>query len=260
LSEIPWLLEELDTRIACFDRVTHGTIGRRRTGDIMTVIDFDAAEIARIVRKMLLRWVQTVAENAIGCKPTGLHTRATPDFARWLAANIRHIARMPFAGKLYDDIDRIVGAGNTKGQLLQAINPHEHHLVGPCPTIVGRNHDGTPRQCGHMLFADTYDKTTLCPRCRHDIDVEQTRRASAAARDLHTRDSLLEVLTNIDEPITAAQLNHWIGARRLRPAGYHHDGTILESRIHPNDEPVYSLSRARRVRRRDQQHLTNAQS
>lgn len=255
LDEIPWLIEELDARIQKLDRISLGTIGRNRRPDELNVMDFDAAETAREVRKLLLKWVKDIGVRALGRPPSAISTATTPDLARWLRANVNHIARDKQAGKLYSDINRLVGTSQKGGQLVTAINPTEQHAAGPCPTIVGKNRDGSPRQCGEMLFADTYDRTTTCPKCGQDIDVEKNRIRANAERDLHTKPDIVEVLTNIDEPVTTEQLELWIVARRLRPRGYLHDGAIVEFRITDKDEPVYSVERARKLRRRDH-HLT----
>ncbi len=255
LDQIPWLLKELDNRIQKLDRLSVGTIGRNRRPDTLDAIDFDAIEVARTIRKTLLHWVETIATRATGRPPTALNTASTADLARWLSANITHIARINLNHRgrhqLYDDITHIAGTPEQAGQLHHAINPTEHHLVGPCPTPIGRNHDGTPRECGRTLYADTYDKTTTCPDCHHTIDVETNRLRAAGQRDLHTRTNLIDVLATIDEPVEPTRVDQWINARRLRPGGYQHDQTIIEFKIHPNDEPVYSLDRARKLRRRD---------
>lgn len=255
LDTLPWLLDELDNRIRKLDRIAAGTIGRNRRPYEMTPIDFDACELARTTRATLLQWVETVAQRHTGRQPPALQSVHTKHLAQWLTANVSAIARLDLNHKgrhrLYDDITRIAGTPDHPGQLHRAINPTEHHLVGPCPTPTGRTPNGTPTQCGHTLYADTYDRTVTCPTCHHNIDVEHTRLQAAATRDLHTRTALLDILTTINEPITSHQLDRWIGARRLRPAGYHHDNTITEYRIHPADEPVYSLERARKLRRRD---------
>lgn len=252
LDQIPWLLDELDNRIQKLDRTTIGTIGRSRRPDELTVIDFDAVDLARDIRKKLLKWVTDVAERHTGRRPPALHTATTPDLARWLATNTHAITRLPLAGDLYHDINHIVGTNQQGGQLVRAINPTAHHLVGPCPTITGRDHNGHPRQCGHTLFADTYDRTVTCPTCQQEIDVERTRLTTAQARDHHTRNDLLDLLANIDEPVTGDQLDRWITARRLRPTGWlHSNNTITEYRLDPHAEPVYSLERARKLRRRD---------
>ena len=260
LSQIPWLLDELDTRIQKLDRINIGTIGRSRRPDELTVIDFDALDIARDIRKKLLKWVTQIAQHHTGRQPAALHTVTTPDLARWLATNTHAIARTTHAGNLYRDINHIVGTNQQGGQLITAINPTEKHFAGPCPTITGRDRDGQPRQCGNTLYADTYDRTVTCPECNQDIDVEHNRRRAAATRDLHTHTDLLDVLANIDEPVNPDHLNAWIRARRLRPAGYLHpdDHTITEFRINPAAEPVYSLDRARKLRRRDHNLRTRA--
>lgn len=254
LSQLPWLLDELDNRIQQLDRLPHATIGRNRRSNELNIIDFDAAETARNTRKTLLHWVQTITQRHTGRTPPALHTVATKNLARWLHTNTHPIAQLDSAGHLYHDIAKLVGTDHQRhGQLIAAINPHERHLVGPCPTITGRDHNGHPHQCQQTLFADTYDQTTTCPTCHHTINVEQTRRKAAADRDLHTRTDLLELLANIDEPTTTDRLNAWIRARRLRPAGYLHNHHITQHRTHPNAEPVYSLTRARKIRHREHQ-------
>jgi uncharacterized Zn finger protein (UPF0148 family) len=265
LDQLPWLLDELDNRIARLDRITAGTIGRNRRPDEMNPIDFDAIELARTIRKKLLHWVETIATRAAGRPPNALTTVATADLARWLNHNISHIARLDLATKgrhpLYDDITRMVGTSDQRtGTLVRAINPEERHLVGPCPTITGRNPDGTPRQCQTNLFADTYDQTVDCPHCQQTVNVETTRLQAAADRDLHTRNSLLDVLNAIDEPINPNQLDRWIKYRRLQRKGWLQDGTATEYQLTERAEPLYSVDQARKLRRRDQRitHRTAA--
>ena len=255
LEQLDWLLTELDNRIQ--KRATGpATIGTSRgRPDHLNPIDFDAADLAHTTRQTLTHWVTTIATHHTGRTPPALTTVTSRHLAAWLHANTHHIARHPHAGHLHRAITQLVGTDHQpSGQLVRAINHTERHLVGECPTITGRTPNGTPRQCAHTLYADTYDRTTTCPNCHHTIDVETTRLRTAANRDLHTTPALLELLANIDEPITAHQLHTWTTTRRLRPAGYLHDDTIIEFRIHPHDQPVYSLDRTRRLRRRDNNH------
>lgn len=253
LDQIPWLLQQLDDRIQKLDRVTLGTIGRNRgQDDTRDVIDFAAAEKSRKVRKMLLRWVVDIVEHHTGRIPPGLATVATPDLARWLKANITAISEHPHAGALYTAIAKLVGPDtNRTGTLVTAINPTQRHLVGPCPTPTGRDHKGHPTYCGHILYADTYDRTVTCPDCEHDIDIESTRRRAAAERDFHTETQLLEVLANCGEPVEPETLEAWIKAKRLRPAGRLHNGLIVPTHTHDQDPYVYSVKRARKLRERD---------
>ncbi|MGE2714210.1 DUF1922 domain-containing protein [Mycolicibacterium litorale] len=252
LDQIPWLLDELDARIQKVDRVNIGTIGRTRRQDSLDVMDFDAAEESRQVRKLLLRWVIRVVEHHTGRIPPGLATVSTANLARWLHVNITAITRLDTAGQLYRDIRQLVGTDTARtGTLVTAINPTQRHLVGPCPTVTGRDRQGQPTHCGHILYADTYDRTVTCPDCRRDIDIEKTRRAAAAERDYQTEQQLLEVLANCGEPIDPDTLTAWIKARRLRPAGRLHNGTIVPTHTHDNAPYVYSVKRARKLRARD---------
>jgi uncharacterized Zn finger protein (UPF0148 family) len=273
IAQIPWLLHELDARIQRLDRTNLGTIGRNRRPDELNVMDFDAAETARHTEQTIRDLVTTI--NGPG-HPIRLQCTVTHDYIGplrpawrrlpygyrptlielidWLTRRVDIIARHKKAGHIYRELNKLVGSDQQGGQLVTAINPTEHHLVGPCPTITGRHHNGTPRQCGHTLFADTYDRTVTCPTCQQNIDVETTRRRAAETRDLQTKTELIDILTNIDEPVEETRINQWIKARRLRSHGYLHDGTITAFEIDPdNDQPVYSVERARKLRRRDQQ-------
>lgn len=252
LDQIPWLLEELDNRIQQLDRINLGTIGRNRRPDQLNPIDFDACETARNIRALLQQWVETVAQRHTGRTPPALRTVHTIELARWLTANINAIARQPFAGQLHRDITKLTGTQQKPGTLHRAINPTEHHLAGPCPTITGRNHNGTPRTCNTMLFADTYDVIVTCPECRQDINVEDNRRKAAAERDLHTKNEIHDMLTTINEPITTDQLNHWIKWRRLKRQAWLEAGIPTEYRLTEHAEPLYSIDQARKLRRRDQ--------
>jgi uncharacterized Zn finger protein (UPF0148 family) len=256
LNQLPWLIDELDNRIQQLDRITLGTIRRQRRPAELNVIDFDAAETAHKVRKTLLHWVTTIAERHTGRPPAALSTTSTKNLARWLEANTDAIARLSLTHKgrhrLYDDIAHLVGTPDHKGQLLNAINPHEQHFAGTCPTIRG-HHGNEPIECGTMLYADVDETTVTCPTCRKPIDVEHNRMATAKARDLRTRNDILEVLADIDETITEQQLDRWITAKRLRIRGYFHNGTITDTRTNKLSQPLYSVAKARKLRRRDEQ-------
>lgn len=258
LEQVPWLLDELDARIQKLDRVNTGTIGRTRSQDSLDVMDFAASEKARKVRKMLLHWVIDVVQHHTGRTPPALSTVSTPDLARWLHVNSAAIAQLPEADQLYHDIHTLVGADTKRtGTLVTAINPTQRHLVGPCPTRTGRDHQGHPTHCGHILYADTYDQTVTCPDCGHDIDVEKTRRAAAAERDYHTADQIIEVMANCGEPVDPDTLHAWIKAKRLRPAGRLHNGAIVPTHTHDDKPYVYSVKRARKLRARDQRSRRN---
>jgi hypothetical protein len=258
LHQLTWLIGELDARIQNLDRINIGTIGRNRRPNELNVMDFDAAETARKLRKTLTQWVTTITERHTGRRPPGLSTVTTQNLARWLYVNVHAIARLDLAVKgrhpLYDDIARLVGNPTDPqgGQLVKALNRHEKHFAGTCPTI--RAYDGNePIECATMLYADIDQTTITCPTCKQPIDVERNRRRAASNRDLLPREELLEVLTNIDEPVTPEQLDRWITAKRLRVRGYLHDGELVRFRINEHSIAVYSVARARKLRRRDEQ-------
>ena len=102
-----------------------------------------------------------------------------------------------------------------------------------------------------ILHAETGEPTTTCPTCQQTIDVERNQRRARQDRDLLTKPQILETLTNIDEPVTEAQLDQWIRAKRLRIRGWLQDGKFVRFRINANSHAVYSLARARKLRRRD---------
>lgn len=107
-----------------------------------------------------------------------------------------------------------------------------------------------------MLYADVDDRTTTCPECGESVDVEKNQDQTAKSRDLRTTTEILELLTNIDEPIDPDTLDQWIKAKRLRTMGWRHDGTLVKTRVNEHSEALYSLKRARKLRRRDQQIVT----
>lgn len=254
LDRVPELLAELDARIQKLDRIPHGTIGRTRRASDLNVMDFDAVETARNTRKLLRRWVETVAEQHTGRRPPGLDTIATRDLARWLQVNVEAIARLDCAGDIFNDINRLVGSGDKGGQLVTAIDRRERSFAGPCPTITGYD-DGYPVECGTALFAEVGERTVDCPECGEEIVVETNRAKALTARDLMTTATLLNMLDNVGEPIEADQLERWITSRRLRAVGYLHRGVFTKTRVREGDPAVYSFERARKLRRRDD-HLT----
>lgn len=248
LSQIPWLLHELDNRIQKLDRISIGTIGRSRRPDELTVIDFDAVDIARDIRKTLLKWVTNVAQHHAGRGIPALTTVATPDLARWLAANTAAIARLSLAGGLYTAIDHIVGTNQQGGQLIDAINRQDRTYYGPCNTITGRDHKGQPRSCGQDLYGPRESIEITCPRCKATHDPRKQLTTTINTRDLVTETQLLETLTTMGEPISRVQLYTWIRNGQLTPRGWVHNGRIVPYKVRHKDPRVFSLSQARQLR------------
>ncbi|MCP3811101.1 DUF1922 domain-containing protein [Mycobacteriaceae bacterium Msp059] len=251
LARVPELLDDLDARIQKLDRVPHGTIGRTRGASDLNVMDFDAVETARDTRKMLRSWVETVAERHTGRRPPGLETIATADLARWLQVNVDAIARLDCAGKIFRDINTLVGSGDKGGDLVRAIDRRERHFAGPCPTITGHDGGGHAIECGEVLYAQVGDRTVDCPECGEEIDVAKNQRRALASRDLMTEPTLLEALDNAGEPMEPTLLTRWIAIKRLRPRGYLHQGQFVKTRVQEADRALYSFDTARRLLRRD---------
>ncbi|ORA23417.1 DUF1922 domain-containing protein [Mycobacterium aquaticum] len=251
LDRVPELLDDLDARIQKLDRVPHGTIGRIRSASDLNVMDFDAAETARDTRKLLRRWVETIAERHTGRRPPGLDTIATRDLARWLQVNIEAIARLDCAGNIFDDVNKLVGSGDKGGQLVCAIDRRERHFIGPCSTITGHDNAGHPIECSEILYAQVGDRTVDCPACGQEIDVAANQRRALASRDLMTEPTLLEALDNAGEPMKPETLTRWIAIKRLRPRGYLHQGQFVKTRVQETDRALYSFDTARRLLRRD---------
>lgn len=248
LQQVPWLLEELDARIQNLDRISVGTVGRSRRPDELSVIDFDAADLARAIRKTLLKWVTQVAQRHTGRQPTALHTVTTPDLARWLATNTHAIARTALAGALYRDINHIVGTNQQGGQLVDAINRQDRTYYGPCTTTIGRDHKGQPRPCGHDLYAPRESIEITCPRCKTTHDPRRQLTSTINTRDLVTETQLLETLDTMDEPVSRVQLYAWIRSGALTPRGWVHAGRIVPYKVQRKDPRVFSLSQARELR------------
>ncbi|SHY98595.1 Uncharacterised protein [Mycobacteroides abscessus subsp. abscessus] len=254
LDQVPALLDELDARIQKLDRVPHGTIGRTRGPSDLNVMDFDAVETARETRKMLRSWVETVAEQHSGRRPPGLDTVETRSFARWLQVNAEAIARLEIAGKIYDDIKKLVGSDQRGGQLVRAIDRRERHFAGACPTITGWDAHGHVIECGEILYDEYGDRTIDCPTCGQEIDVKRNQVKALATRDLMPSDALLEALENAGETIEAEQIERWIAIKRLRPRGYMHQGKFVKTRVQEADNALYSFEAARRILRKDNRH------
>ncbi|WP_078344521.1 DUF1922 domain-containing protein [Mycobacteroides chelonae] len=251
LDQVPELLDELDSRIQKLDRVPHGTIGRTRGPSDLNVMDFDAAETARNTRKMLRRWVETVALQHSGRRPPGLDTVETRSFARWLQVNVQAIARLDLAGDVYRDIKALVGSGDKGGKLVQAIDRRERHFAGPCPTIKGWDDAGRIVECGNILYAEFGDRAIDCPVCGEEIDVKRNQVRALASRDLMPADTLLEALQNAGETVELDHIERWIAIKRLRPRGYMHQGKFTKARVQEADNALYSFETARRLLRKD---------
>lgn len=274
IDQLPWLLDELDNRIQKLDRIPHGTIGRSRRPDELSVIDFDAAETARKAHKAIRDMVTTInGPGPIHLQATVSHDFIGPlrpawrrlpadyqprtiELIDWLMRRVDTIARHQRAGHVYRELNRLVGTDHRGGQLVTAINRNERHFAGPCPTVTGRDHRGKPIECGRILYADINDRTVTCPACKCDVDVQRNRLKAAVDRDLLTEPKMLEVLTNIGEPVSRVKFYQWVKSGKLKPRGWIHRGQLVPTRILRGDPRVYSLSRVRALRSEDRSAAT----
>ena len=268
LSEIPELLDELDARIQQLDRITVGTIRRQRRPAEMAPIDVAALDESRKVRDTLKHWVTTVAERHNGRRPPGLGTVATPDLARWLARNIQHVQNLHCEGKkcrrcagdLYQEIHHLVGDAGVqngqRGELVTAVRPVERHFAGLCNTIRGYDNHGKPIECGRALYTESDARTVTCSACGFDIDVKRNLTRTFVEHDLLTEQKLLETLDQLDEHISARQLDKWIDGGQLPIAGYLHHGEVVPEKKRHKDPRVFSLSRVRHLRWQQQEAKT----
>lgn len=269
IDNLPWLIDALNDRIQRIDRIQIGTIGRNRRPDELNIIDFDAAETARKTEKTIRRLVRTINGYT---QPIQLPCTVTHDFIGplrpawrrlpygyqpttielidWLMRRVDVIARHTKAGHVYRELARMVGTDTDQrgGQLVDAINRQDRRYLGPCTAVIGKQRDGTPRQCGADLYAPTEAPTTTCPTCGTTTDTEQQLNDTIKERDLVTEALLLERLAIMGEPVSHRQLYTWIKTGKLTPRGWIHDGRIVPHKIRHKDPRVFSLSQARQLR------------
>jgi hypothetical protein len=247
LTELAWLLTQLDTTVRRQDKLNTGAIGR--ASDNPSPINLGAMETARDTRATLLTIVTTIAKTGTGRTPQ-LASVTSSDLAHWLAANTAHIAKHPDAPTILTTITHLVDDDERgrPGPLFTAINRTDRRFAGPCPTIRGHNHRGERIECGTMLYAAFDEDFTRCPRCETEVDVDKNRMKAAVDRDLLPEPKLLEVLADLGEKVSRVKLYEWIKAGRLQRRGWIHGGAIVQYRIRRGDPTVFSLSQARQLR------------
>lgn len=269
LEEIPWLLDELATTIMRQDKLTSGGAPNNRPAEL-TVINVDASALAAETFQILTGIVRSMT-SVVGpyrppasvpnhfCGPLRPAWRRLPvnyrprpaELILWLIRHRSAIARHPKAGRMYDQVEDLVGDYAHDGRLVVAINRTDRAYYGPCTNLVGRDRHGRPRACGADLYAPRESRDVTCRICGYTVAAQRQLRSTIRARDLVTEPQLLEALDDLGEHVSRVRLYDWIRAGRLQPRGWVHNGTIVAQRVRRGDPRVFSLSQARDLRLRD---------
>ena len=238
LGELPWLFEQLAVTIVRQDKLTTGAIGR--SSDNPSPINVGAMELSRNLHTQLGTLIRQLCEAANYPLPERVWTG--PAMSRWLYHNLNTIAATDSAGHTYRDIQ------NATNSILGAINRTSRMYCGPCTTTVGHNPQGEDIECGIDLYADRENPVEIqCPKCRTWIEPRKQLLITITRRDLLPEPKLLETLEILGDKVSRRKLYEWIGANKLRPRGYVHQGRIVEHRIQRGDPRVFSLSQARQL-------------
>jgi hypothetical protein len=268
LDEVPWLLAQLETTITRQDKLTTAAIGK--SSETPLPLNLSAVDIATEARNEILKIVHrvehsfdrywpmcTVPTDFIGPLPPAWrrmptnYVPTTLELVDWLMRRVPNIARHKRAGTIYHQLAQLIGDGPDGGTLVEAINRQDRAYYGPCLTVIGRNRDGTPRECGHILYARREAIEITCPDCGITVKAAKQRADALAKRDLFTEPLLREQLDILDEHVPRPRLWDWIRADRLQPRGYLHAGRIVERRVRRGDPRVFSLTQARDLRTQD---------
>lgn len=219
LSELCWLLGELEVTAARQDRLT---IGESRQFGHPAPANYSACELLRSVGAQ-------VEGIALALNPT-LPDAPAQLVVWWLRLHLPSLVRLSDADKHFRVIQRLVGFG-APGPIHDAINRPDRRFAGPCP------------DCGTVCHARHEDVYTACSGCGLPIDVEKNRAATLIDHDLLPEKLLLTVLDNLDEHVPRVTLYSWITGGKLLPR------PDPRGRRGPR---VYSLARARALRRHEQ--------
>lgn len=245
LSDLPWLLDELETTVVRQDRLGTATVGK--SSENPSPINVGAMELARNLRGQLGTIMRDLCEVRGTAPPPRTWTASL--IAEWLGANLGAIACSEDAGEIYGEIRSGTDA------ILAAINRTSRMWCGPCTTVVAHDPTGEAIECGVDLYADRENLAEMvrCPRCRCFVDARTQLLATIRRGDLLPEAKLLEILADLGEAVSRVKLYDWIRAGSLRPRGYVHHGRIVAERVRRGDPRVFSLSQARQLRWRDSQ-------
>jgi hypothetical protein len=226
LIDLGWLLSELEVTAVRQDRLTRGVSKR---SEHPSPANISAVELLRSIREEL-RWLSA----GINLLPMGVTPRL---MVWWMRQHFDEIIRRSDAATFYRSVAHLVGF---PGPVHSLINRFDHRSAGDCP------------ECGRVCYARTEDVYTVCRECGTPIDVAKNRTRTIIEYDLLPERALLAVLDNLEEHVPRVRLYGWIKAGKLPVAGYlSSDGVVAHKGGH-RDPRVYSLTRTRALRRREQ--------
>lgn len=265
LTEIAWLIGELEITLTGQDVLTTGGVGQ--SSEDPSPIRFDSEgnpnTIGDQTRNAVTTWVRDLCETRritfepvrvvpldfIGPLPDErwrrLPQRYQPtaaDAAEWLAEHVHAIAADPGAARCFKEM------ADLRAGALRMINRPDRHFAGPCPTIKAYSRTGKAIECGKFLYGATDERSITCPSCKQPVDVQRNRQRAWREGDRLTERILLKRLKDIEEPVSERQLYRWLRQRKLSPVGWLHKGVFVEHYILRGDPRVFSLRAVRQLR------------
>jgi hypothetical protein len=242
LTDLCWLLGELSTTARRQDRLS---VGAARLVEHPSPANMSAVDLLRSMDTQL-RWIIGQVHQAT------LPAAAEPRLlAWWLCQHLDELARWDQAAAVYKHIQDLVG-GHGPGPIHDVINRDDRRFAGQCPS------------CAALCYARHEDVYTVCTAvtdytargepilCGTPINVERNRADTIAAHDVMTERMLLGTLDNLDEHVPRVTFYGWVSSGRLPIAGYLSATGIVAHRTAHNEPRLYSLTRARALRWREQ--------
>lgn len=230
LGDLGWLVRQLEITAERQDRLN---TGGARGSEHPLPANMSAIELLRSV-SYTLRWLVD------GMISTVLPTAAPSTvLIWWLQHRLDELARRGDAARCYQAVQDLVGASG-HGPIHDVINRCDRVFCGDCP------------DCGELCYAWADDVYTTCAVCGAPLDVERNQLRALAEYDLLPERALFTVLDNLGEHVSRVRFYAWVSAGKLPPAGYlGPDGIVVHRGAHRAPR-VYSLSRVRALRRREQ--------
>lgn len=205
LRRLPGLDQELATTMARLDQMG-GSVGGSSNMVAPSIVNFDAADTRRRLRRHLLNWTHTVNRWLTGNAPISFQIRHMCDY---LDECLDAYRGQQGIGALHDETGFIVHQATT------AIDkPRQHDgqdYAGPCGAVFN---NGT---CEHQLWVKHGTPTVTCPRCDTVWDVKARRESAlAAAADLTaTAGMISRALTAQGVTVTPENIRTWKARGRL---------------------------------------------